>query len=156
MPDTAIVLHHSRGRLRIRVLARRHDRAWFCAIRQALAAQPGIDDVKANPSTATLTLRFAHANGPASEQAVAALTAANIQLQRPQRRSTAAAGNAAAASGLAIGGYRLRRSHIALGLLLLLLIRQLLRTGWWAPALALGWLLFETLPRRGGSSRRAQ
>jgi hypothetical protein len=145
MLESAHAVHRSRARLRLRVPARRHDATWFGEVERALITQPGIADVHVSPATGTLTLRL-DAEDAAAPPVAARLAAAGLRLAddgaAPARRS------ARATTSLRLGSVRLRRRDLALGLFLLLLMRQLLRSGWLAPALALAWFLAETLPGR--------
>jgi hypothetical protein len=52
-PDAEIV-HSSRTRLRIRILSRRGDSAYFLAMAERFAACEGIENIEVNPRTASL------------------------------------------------------------------------------------------------------
>lgn len=154
--ETAYLVHGSSGRLRLRVPARRHDRAWFAAAETALLTRPGILAVQTDADRAVLTLHLqpTAAHGP---QRQAALTAAGIRLAQsapPPALQHAAQGPADARtqrrSGPELHGLQANRRTLALGVFLLLLTRQLLRSGWLIPGLALAWVLWESLPVQRG------
>lgn len=52
MPSQAHLVHRARGRLRLRIPERRHDRAFFAELEERLLALPGVTAVSANPETA--------------------------------------------------------------------------------------------------------
>lgn len=151
--ETAHQLHASSARLRLRVPARRHDAAWFSAVRSALAAQAAVTEVHADPVRGVLTLGLRGAEGTDPLARAALLAAAGICIvpPGPERRLPTSA---------ALHGLRADRRTLAWGVFLLLLTRHLLRSGWLAPGLALLWLLWESFPalRRSvpgmGSGRR--
>jgi hypothetical protein len=149
MLEPVHAIHASQTRLRLRVPGRRRDAAWFAAVERVLATQPGISAVRASPATATLTLHLDAGNGAAGPAVSTQLATAGLRLADQQRAvPTPVQRPAPAARPLRLRGVRLRRRDLALALFLLLLIRQMLRSGWLAPALALAWLLAETLPGR--------
>lgn len=148
MLEPVYALHASQTRLRLRVPGRRRDAAWFAAAERVLATQPGISAVRSSPETATLTLHLAAGNGSAGPAVSTQLATAGLRLADRRAVLNPVQRPAPAARRLGLRGVRLRRRDLALGLFLLLLMRQMLRSGWLAPALALAWLLAETLPGR--------
>jgi hypothetical protein len=148
MLEPVHAIHASQTRLRLRVPGRRCDAAWFAAVERVLATQPGISAVRVSPETATLTLHLAAGNGSAGPAVSTQLATAGLRLADRPALPTPVQRPAPAARPLRLRGARLRRRDLALGLFLLLLMRQMLRSGWLAPALALAWLLAETLPGR--------
>jgi len=137
--ETAHLLHASSARLRLRVPSRRHDAAWLGAVRATLGAQPAVTEVRADPGRGVLTLGFRGAAGTDPAARAALLATAGIRIAPPNAHRRLA--EAPAAHGL-----RADRRTIALGVLLLLLARHLLRSGWLAPGLALLWFLWESFP----------
>jgi hypothetical protein len=137
--ETAHQIHASSARLRLRVPSRRHDAAWFSAVRSTLGAQATITEVRADPMRGVLTLGLRGAVGtdPAARAALLAAAGICIALPGPERRLPPSA---------ALRGLRPDRRTLAWGLFLLLLTRHLLRSGWLAPGLALLWLLWESFP----------
>jgi hypothetical protein len=148
MLEPVYALHASQTRLRLRVPTRRRDAAWFAAAERVLATQPGISAVRSSPETATLTLHLAAGNGSAGPAVSTQLATAGLRLADRRAVLNPVQRPAPAARRLGPRGVRLRRRDLALALFLLLLMRQMLRSGWLAPALALAWLLAETLPGR--------
>jgi hypothetical protein len=160
--EAAYVVHSSSARLRLRVPARRHDRAWFTAVVSALRAQPGILTVGADAGRAVLTLHMQPA-ATSDARVDTPLARAGIHLAaggQPRPARAAVKGPAVSArvkrSRSLPFGLRADRRTLALGVFLLLLTHQLLRSGWLVPGLALVWLLWESLPTlRGGLKGRA-
>lgn len=148
MLEPAHAVHASQTRLRLRVPTRRRDATWFAGVERVLATQPGIGAVRVSPETATLTLHLDAGNGAAGPAMATRLAAAGLRLADRPALPTPVQQPAPAPRPLRLRGMRLRRRDLALALFLLLLIRQMLRSGWLAPALALAWLLAETLPGR--------
>jgi hypothetical protein len=50
----AVVVHVSRGRVRLRIPARKHDAAFFSDLERRLAPLPGVEKVEVNPVTASV------------------------------------------------------------------------------------------------------
>lgn len=144
MPETAHPIHSSRHRLRLRIPARRWDHKWFDAAAAALAAQPGVAEVRLDAARAVLTLRFAATAYAARTDYEQLLAAAGIRVAPPA--SACSHATAPLPRACEVSGLRAGRRTIALWIFLLLLARGLLRSGWLAPGLALLWLLWESFP----------
>jgi hypothetical protein len=151
--DAAHPVHTSCSRLRLRIPARRRDAAWFAEVAAALAAQPEVIAIRTDAGRASLTLHLRpDAMAPADLRAGRALAAAGLHLVQhtpptPSVRAPRAGRKPAlGASSRQVRTLRADRRTLALGVLLLLLTRHLLRNGWLAPGLALAWFLWESFP----------
>ncbi len=110
-----------------------------------LVAQPGVAGVQTDAARASLTLHFRTDAAGLAVRRAAVLAAAGIRAEaQPQGPGVDYT--------VPVAGARLRadRRTIALGILLLLLTRNLIRSGWLAPGLALLWFLWESLPALRG------
>jgi hypothetical protein len=58
MADTAHIVHHIPGRVRLRVPARRHNQAFFSDTKQRLEQCEAISSVTVNPATASVLVRY--------------------------------------------------------------------------------------------------
>ena len=58
-PPDAYTVHQVPGRMRLRVPARRGDRAYFANVAQVLVAVPDVRSVRVNPSTGSVLVRHA-------------------------------------------------------------------------------------------------
>lgn len=79
-PPSASVAHHARGRLRLRIPARKGDTAYFTRLERELAAVAGVAYAEANPLTASVLLHF---TGDVAELAAAAAVAGLFTLAPP-------------------------------------------------------------------------
>jgi hypothetical protein len=162
--EAAYPVHTSSNRVRLRIPARRHDGVWFSAVAAALSTQPDVRAVRTDADRASLTLQLqASAANTALARVEPALAAARIRLTglppSGRRPYGASRNDSKRVNGAPLGrpgALRADRRTLALGVLLLLLTRSLLRSGWLAPALALAWFLWESFPalRRSLSDRR--
>lgn len=148
IPPSAHLLHQTRRRMRLKVPSRRHDTAFFKRLEQQLAAIPKIEAAIMTPATASVLLSFAEGEGDSVAAALDALE--SISLAKPEHNGTGLSDDRTnddtePPSQQAAAGGTVDRRALAFTVLVLLLLRQLLRGGWLAPALALLWFLFEVL-----------
>jgi hypothetical protein len=159
LPEAAIPVHETGDRLRVRVPSRRYDRYWFETVCRSLRAQPGVLEVSSRPSTGSISIRFDTARKALRRDSSPILAAVGLRIA--VRRSEGGATHGAnaqerdpampirAANGPRFGlvqDRRIRREHLALAVLAMLLLRNLIRSGWMLPGLALIWFLLERFP----------
>jgi hypothetical protein len=67
MSELAYIVHRTRGRMRLRVRAKRHDQAYFDALCAELQPLECFDSVRANSNTGSLILRYAESAAAEAE-----------------------------------------------------------------------------------------
>jgi hypothetical protein len=141
--------------MRLKIPSKRHDRAFFTQLEQRLREIPSIESAVLTPETAGMLLQFAEGEG---DGVAAALEALKIVAIAQGHASAPAMTEHQAPSETGLNAREvdaqgqehspIDRRALAFTVLMLLLLRQILRGGWWAPGLALLWLLFEVLRAR--------
>jgi hypothetical protein len=124
MTPIAVVEHHLPGRVRLRIRSKRGDVPWFQSVIQHLAEHEHVDEVSANPQTASILIRH---SGPADPVEALATVRHLFELRRPdptrapahaargdRLSSGVALPNATAAGLTGLGIYQLSRGQ-ALG-----------------------------------------
>lgn len=137
--------------MRLKIPTKRHDRAFFARLEQRLREIPGIESAVLTPETAGVLLQFAEGEGDGIAAALDSLKILTIA-QAHTGASTMSQPPVSSDTDVDAQQGRERspvdRRALALTVLVLLLLRQALRGGWWAPGLALLWFLFEVLRAR--------
>lgn len=133
--------------MRLRVPGKRHDHGYFAALEAELAKIPELEQVVSDPRTASVLLSFAAGSGDsvtAALQALGLLSPENGSATG-RRRLDRVLPNAARARRLiaGVGASKLDRRTLAFAVFVALVIRQLVRKGNLAPALAFAWFLYE-------------
>lgn len=59
MPPTAYIIHHSPGRVRLKIPSRRGDKPYFASLVRQLSHHPAIHELRADPRTAGLVVHHA-------------------------------------------------------------------------------------------------
>ncbi|MCG6896823.1 MAG: hypothetical protein LJE61_02705 [Thiocapsa sp.] len=158
MAPLAHAVHRTRGRLRLRIPARRHDQAFFDRLTQRLCNVPGVLRSTANPETAGVLILLDPHSGSDPIEAITETGLLQVVEDRPNlspaltgiRRVAQRIDQAVGESTRGVGDLR----TLAFVLLIALGVRQLGKGQLLAPAASLFWYAFDLMrfarPTHGG------
>lgn len=147
MSTRASIVHRTGSRIRLRVPGKRHDQGYFAALETELAKIPGLEQVVSDPRTASVLLGFAAGSGDSVTAALQAMELLSLEggsSTRPRRIDRILPRTERARQLIAgLGASKIDRRTLAFAIFVALVVRQLVRKGNLAPALAFAWFLYE-------------
>jgi hypothetical protein len=144
----AHLVHHTRGRLRLRIPGRRHDASWLADLENRLRDLPGITEASANPSTAGVLILFDPSAVPDPIPRIEATGLVQVIAPPPLSPTLAELRRVAARLDDSLGersGGSVDLRTLSVISLLVLALYQAMRGQLLAPAVSLLWHAFELL-----------